>query len=133
MTAVCTHDDCLETGTDLGCLQACGAEFTVSAEDVEAEDVDKLKRQVAKLVTQVCSHCTSMLRQHMALRNSGPCLFALHCASFAIPVTLHIGNACIHPCFDMTNGRAALCCLDGCIVHRNTQTMAQTCLHASTA
>ena len=37
-------------------MQACGADLTVTPEDVEAEDVDALKRQVAKQVTQVC--CT---------------------------------------------------------------------------
>ena len=36
-------------------MQACGADLTVTPEEVEAEDVDALKRQVAKQVTQVCA------------------------------------------------------------------------------
>ena len=47
-------------------MQACGSSYVVTAEDVEAEDVDRLKRLTTTQVTQVrsmllCSGLTSLL------------------------------------------------------------------------
>ena len=69
------------------CVQACGSTQVVAPEDVEAEDVDSMKRLATKQVTQVCAQgfdyspcvihssctlwCTQCFRRMRSLRKAG--------------------------------------------------------------